>query len=127
MHRFISFLILYLLLALSEDPSGYRLCGALVGSETPSEDRLALSAEALDFTHAFKHLNQYNLDEDSHNEGYLLGHAIGSHYKKEPLFCLPKLIDALQKLRLSENSPSEGWLSDRDQDLINRLHWNIYS
>lgn len=77
--------------------------------------------EYLDFSAPFNFLSQNNFDEITRNEGYLLGYAIGSHYKKQTYFTLNELIEAIQKIAQSDEIPEY-----QDSDLVNKLHWQIY-
>lgn len=93
----------------------------LISIETKDCSTPFTPIEYLDFAPPFNFLAQNNFEEISKNEGYLLGYKVGSHYKKQDYFSIEELIEAVQKLALSDEKPEH-----HDSDLVNRLHWEIY-
>lgn len=57
--------------------------------------------------------------EVAYNQGYHLW----QHYKKNNLYTLPQILEKFAQFQSGENADIS---SEESQDLINRLHWNLY-
>ena len=78
----------------------------------------------LDFTEDFAVLDGYNFAKASKIAGYFKGYEIGDHYKQTPFYTLDSILEYLKQFKVSENKMN--YESEENQDLLNRLHWNIY-
>ena len=62
--------------------------------------------------------------EEEKRAGYLRGYQVWQHYKKGQFCSLPDVLFKITSLQ--KNNEDSGIHSKESQDLINRLHWNIY-
>jgi len=69
-------------------------------------------------------LDSETMADISRSAGFSYGYEVWNHYKKGKFYSLEQVVEQLNKLA-ETNSYSE--LSQSDQDLINHLHWMIYS
>lgn len=69
-----------------------------------------------------------NLDLDYHEEGqkvaFAEGYQVWQHYQKSKLYNLSQVLDWMNQFHAGADANIS---SKQSQDLINRLHWNIYS
>lgn len=79
----------------------------------------------LDFNEELNVLKKYNFDELSRVEGGQAGYEIWKHYRKGLHNALPQV--RAEIIRLNKEEPNIDTETNVNQDLINRLHWNIYT
>ena len=77
-----------------------------------------------DFDKDLEVLKQYNFTEISKNAGYLQGYNIWKHYKKVDYYTLEQILNYIDQF--SSNEEEIDYEAAANQDLLNRLHWNIY-
>ncbi len=77
-----------------------------------------------DFDKDLSALNNSNLADVSKEAGYLQGYDVWNHYKQASYYTLEQILNSMD----SHKSKTDGIIyeSTPNQDLLNRLHWNIY-
>ena len=64
-----------------------------------------------------------NYEEETKNIGYATGYRLWQHYKKSSLYTVSQVIDIITQLQAGMDTDLD---SEANQNIINRLHWNIY-
>lgn len=77
-----------------------------------------------DFDKDLDTLHKYNFAEVSKIAGYLHGYDIWDHYKQVNYYTLQQVLNYIDQFKSKEDEIN--YESEANQDLLNRLHWNIY-
>jgi FKBP-type peptidyl-prolyl cis-trans isomerase len=79
---------------------------------------------SFDFNKDLDFLHQSNFEEVSRIAGYIQGYDIWNHYKKVDYYSLAQILGHIAESQSEEKKIK--YESMVSQDLLNRLHWNIY-
>lgn len=87
--------------------------------------------ESLNFDSVFSRLQEHNFEKIAYNEGYLRGFSVWEHYRQEDSLSLDETIKMIKGLEALEAIVDKKSIKLTDelisgQNLLNRLHWNIY-
>lgn len=69
-------------------------------------------------------LNQQNRIKVYKSNGLIHGHQMWQHYKNQSLYILPDILKWMIFFKTTDEEPNIS--ATNDQNLINRLHWNLY-
>lgn len=88
--------------------------------------QVPFNVNPLDFSKELALLQNSDFESISRKEGFVMGQKIWSHYKKGITASAEQIIGIIAGLKSGEQKDVD--LGDSsNQDLINRLHWDIYN